>query len=288
MPRRDDPTLWFNLPGVLAAWQSAMAPNSAMARYNQANGGTNLYRAADGVAPTWTPRTGWTFDAATQWLDSGIVPGNGWTFMARFTNDGGVNRVPMGCRSATAGGSGVVFWATDGDAAFRAYDYGTRQNEGPAVTSGIMAMAGPQPYLNGVAEPNPILGTTATTHTLYLGANNNNGTAAAFLAGNLYAVAIWSRALSAAEVYLAYRQMAYCGVNPDWSAWGVRRRWFVPLLGFHESLTFGRTHAATGAGLATALASASAGRTHTVVESAAGGTNVAVPARWPVYGRFRR
>ena len=47
-----------------------------------------------------------------------------------------------------------------------------------------------------------------------------------YLDGWVTACAFYERALSAAEILTTYRQMAYCHVNPDWSAWSRRRKWF--------------------------------------------------------------
>ena len=39
MPLRSDSTLWFNLPGVVAAYQPVRAPGPLLARFNMAHGG---------------------------------------------------------------------------------------------------------------------------------------------------------------------------------------------------------------------------------------------------------
>jgi hypothetical protein len=53
------------------------------------------------------------------------------------------------------------------------------------------------------------------------------GNSAGWYSGtNMRAIAICARTLNAAELWSASRQMQYCDVNPDWSAWGRRRRWY--------------------------------------------------------------
>jgi hypothetical protein len=61
---------------------------------------------------------------------------------------------------------------------------------------------------------------------MYVGAYNLGGTTTSPLAGNIQALAVYARTLSPAEVWTASRQMQYCDVNDEWSAWARRRQWY--------------------------------------------------------------
>ena len=86
---------WDNsgaISGCVAAYQPIGAADLAASYVNLQNPGT--YNAAPGVAPTFDTAEGWVFNGSTQWLDSGITRGSGYTMIVRVyaTSDG----VPMG------------------------------------------------------------------------------------------------------------------------------------------------------------------------------------------------
>lgn len=229
MPYRSDASLWYNLPGVVAAYQPVGAPGPLLARYNQANGGDNRYKATDGVAPTWNGATGWTFNGTTQYLDSGIVPGGQqtWSMLSAVSS----GRVASGVIQGTYK---FYVWPRSGD---RYTTNATRVwGSSGAVPSAPYryGFAGLSAYYNGVLEASPIPDEADLpfTRTIWIGAIPIDGVYTYGESGKQAALVIYSRILSAAEVWHASRQMAYCHVNPDWSAWGRRRRYYAPMQQF--------------------------------------------------------
>jgi len=224
MPVRSDPSLWFNLPGVVAAYQPVRAPGPLLARYNQAHGGDNRYRAelAAGALPVWSAVEGWYFPGTTSELSIGLYAYSDWSLLVRYTGVSPVafNDTILHCGNSlprlSAGGS----WGTSTSQINR-WGNGYLIWTVADSTQGVVAAVGADGYKNGVAG-----GTSFGTWTI--------GTPSAVaLSYNLAARTVkiqaglvCSRILSPAEVWHASRQMQYCDVNPAWSAWGRRRQWY--------------------------------------------------------------
>lgn len=223
MPMRRDPALWFNLPGVVGAYQPVAAPGPLLACYNQAHGGSNLHQAVGGVAPTWAAPTGWTFnDATEQYLKTGIVPAASYSMLIQFssmTSDG----VLIGSRDWNTGQMYYIEVASWGG---RFFNGATTTLWDSAYTEGVKALAGRAAYTNGVMVGTSPDTDPAPAFEIYIGAQDSNDTVQYAVSAIIQAVAIYSRTLSPAEVWQASRQMAYCHVNPEWSAWGRRRRYY--------------------------------------------------------------
>lgn len=234
MPRRDDPTLWFNLPGVVAAYQPVMAPNSAICRWNQANGGDNRYRAVDGVAPAWASQTGWGFTGTEFLTASNLYFASGMSMLIGYSN------FPLGVSFyGLSGARNETYrygWYSVAPASWRCFWGNVGFLTVPAYTNAVMGMGSPfgvvaSCYVNGI-----YMGTTPTAPTsIYTLFDIGRFYALQMMRGSITAVSVFSRPLSSGEFYAASRQMAYCDVNPDWSAWGVRRRWYIMGAGFRAA-----------------------------------------------------
>jgi hypothetical protein len=226
--RRGEPLPWM-LSGCVAYYQPVAAPGNDICRFNQANGGTNVYCAADGVAPTWSPGAGWTFDGATQYLNTGCTPVSVGSWFVRFVGKATINRMPMG--SGTALGTDVIGcipnWsgAPPNDIVFYNGPYVVA---GLAITSGghVLSASGRQGYRDGLAEGGAIEAWVGPGYACAIGGVSTSGVIAAWWDSSVQAVAIYSRSLSPAEVWRVTQQMKYCDINPDWSAWGRRREWY--------------------------------------------------------------
>lgn len=235
MPTRDDTALWFNKPGIVAAWQPVRAPGPSLARYNMAMGGNDLYRATDGTAPSWTAPLGWYFNgASSQYLNTGITATNNqqWSMLVRFsglvTTD--KYKILMGEYNTASPYQGILL-SGHWDSTSVMYMNGANVKVSPQITtggSGVLGVAGTQGYRNGVAEGAAIGAQAGTFYQIRIGAGGtqNAGTIVGHITGYIQAAVLYSRTLSAAEMWTVTRQMAYCNVNPDWSAWGRRRQWF--------------------------------------------------------------
>jgi hypothetical protein len=264
MPLRSDASLWFNLPGVVAAYQPVRAPDPLLACYNMAHGGDNRYRTEPGTAPTWRATTGWYFTAASsQYLTTGIIPALSWSMIIGFS------AVHTGATHTLAGmedsGGAYPGFAINPRTSTtnRSYINGTYKNIAGVITSGVMGIAGQQGYLNGLADGTAITSLTLPSFTIYIGCLNydTEGSTTNYYNGSISALAIYRKTLSAAEILTASRQMAYCDVNPDWSAWGRRRKWFFAARAgtYNEATSLAKLDALSLAGLLIIEAEISAG-----------------------------
>ena len=224
MPYRSDASLWCNLPGAVAALQPIGAPGSLLARYNQAHGGDNRYKATDGVAPVWSGVAGWTFNGSTEWLDSGILPTATTSMLVRYSDATAFDVVVFGSYSGNDTTRFTFYAKSSGSNAIAEHAAGLTI-AGGAPSAGVVAIAGQQAYLDGSTFGGTIPGTWSGTATATIGIAKQNGHTA-YGACKVQAVLIVERTLSPAEVWQASRQMAYCHANPDWSAWGRRRRYY--------------------------------------------------------------
>lgn len=229
MPLRSNPTAWFNLPGVVAAYQPVEAPSIVMARQNIANGGSNLYRAEDGVAPTWIPVNGWTFNGTSQYLALNINVPFGYTVIAKFTNlafnfkyvMGGLSATGVGIRAGSGTMAAGMYFSSNSGAAFM-----------PAIVNGSLGAVykigsgTTKCFIDGTYVGAISGGGSGGSGNFYLGAHYNVGSPAGYAACNIQAAAIFDTELSDITIWNISRQMAYCDANPEWSAWGRRRRWF--------------------------------------------------------------
>ena len=167
MPYRARDNVWFNAPGVVAAYQPVAAPDSFAARQNVGNDQrmAGRHTAAPGVAPTWVSATGWTFNGTDQYLATGVIPGSNSSILVEFDS----YVAPPSIIASLAG----VF-----DTAHRFYLVPTRKETedvaqygfgdgllkvAPGFTAGNMAMAAISCYRNGIYEgalPGRWVGTT--------------------------------------------------------------------------------------------------------------------------------
>lgn len=187
-------------PAPVAAYQPKGAASQAASYVNLANPGT--YNAAPGVAPTWDTTTGWTFDGATQYLTTGIVPASNqtWTLIVRFDNalaSGGFVAI---AGAGWAGGQGLMLSLTHSLSRRSYYNGGLLHITG-FVTNGVLAAAGNKGYYNGTADAGTI-GTSATpnTYALAIGALNQTNSIVSFFNGRVQAVAAYSSVLTAGQV----------------------------------------------------------------------------------------
>jgi len=220
MPLRQRADLWHSMSGVVAAYQPVRAPGPLLARYNMAHGGDNRYRAINGTAtdPSWVSNRGW--NVLANYLLTGWVPvKNSFTVLVAYT--GG------------AGAWGDLLYVYNAGYTIALTQYSTVTNKrhyekggayDAAVTGparGVLAISGDSGYLDGALEVAAI-GTNWGSSNAALQIGNTNCSTSQYIR----AVACVARPASAAEVWQASRQMAYCDVNPEWSVWGRRRQWF--------------------------------------------------------------
>lgn len=133
--------------GCLAAYQSKGAASLAASYVNLANPGT--YNPALGVAPTWDVVNGWTGNASTMYLKTGIVPAVGYSMLVQFTNAAAAaTEYPAGSYKLNAEFALAPYFF-GAQVIFR---NGSFVSVAPNMTSGNLAVAGQQGYRNGVSD----------------------------------------------------------------------------------------------------------------------------------------
>ena len=195
---------WYLAGGVsaancVAAYQPIGAVSLAASYVNLANPGT--YDAVEIVAPNFNTATGWTF-TGSQNVDAGYIPQSTDTIIVRFAN--AVKQYIGFYASATLNIS-MTPYRGDGDN-LRNYYHGTFRSFSPGYANCVMAIAGVNFYLNGVAES--LAGTTITTNTTTFGFGRRNGAAVVYYQGDIVAAAIYNVTLDAATVAAISTAMA--------------------------------------------------------------------------------
>lgn len=228
-PKSSD--VWFNLPGVVAAYQPIAAPDFIAARQNVSSnfGRLGQYTTTPGTAPTWSPASGWTFNGTTQYLTTGIAPTQAYSVIVQFSNrsGAGADQCVIGERETNTKVFNLLWESPNWY--FQIADMtGSKTKTTPSFDAGNLCIAGTGCYKNGLSVATLASATFSSSFGFYIGAAQiSAGTASFFYGGNIQSVLITSRILSPAEVWQASQQMKYCEVNPDWNAWGRRRKWFI-------------------------------------------------------------
>jgi hypothetical protein len=184
--------LWYRAGGApvpVGAYALKGAASQAAAQINLVIPGTNdLF---GGVAPTWNATDGLIFNGVDQYLRTGITPtaDQSYAMLAQFTNGPGAgSRFLVGSNGNAATQTSFGFQvAQSGN--WRAAN-GEIAPMGANVTSGNLAIAGNQGYLNGVAA-NTVLQWLDTGTEIFVGCRNNDGTPASFAAYRLQFLAIY-------------------------------------------------------------------------------------------------
>lgn len=225
---------WYNLPGIVAAYQPIAAPDPIASCQNIGMGKLGRYTATPKVMPTWASARGWSFDGTTQHLFSYIPAASVSSWIARYSGAGADTAPVLGCFDET--GPDVTLYPkyTDNNQYMRVYGK-TFSRVAPADFAGAVAGATTAAaYWNGINIGAMSNGTTfATNTTVILGGLGSTAAppdalaAAALWAGSIKAVVICSRPLSSTEIFMASWQMKYCDVNPEWNVWARQRQYWM-------------------------------------------------------------
>lgn len=196
---------WYTAAGApmpVAVYQPKGAASLAASRINLANPGT--YDAADGVAPTFDPATGWAFDGA-KFLATGITAATGWSALVRFTDC-----TMIGYQTAIGAYNGANdrFQIMPSFAGGKLYGNGGALIFDPptAIAGGVMAIAGSAAYLDGIAESGAMGAWDGPGAQIYIGSRNaipNDP-----FIGKIQAIAIYDSTLTAGQVAAISAAMA--------------------------------------------------------------------------------
>ena len=189
---------WYRAGGApvpVAAYCPKGAASLAASYINLANPGT--YDLSSATPPTLSA-AGWTGGNNVH-LNTGILTTANMTVIVRFS--GAMGGVLAGSRDAAAAG---LYTAATPAATSYYFQYGANGNKivinGQAVAAGVLAIAGPNGYLDGVQKTTMLSNTITNPVALYLMALNNNGAVVSSHLGSMQAAAIYSSVLTAAQV----------------------------------------------------------------------------------------
>lgn len=184
---------WWEVAGqtCVAAYQAIGAASLEASYVNLANPGT--YDLTTTAAPSWDASTGWTFDGATTFLNTGYTPSvtQARALIVRYTKTGTGRRAVMG------GGN------PDGPrfAVFASYYYSDRPHyantsigsgASGSTSGGVLAVSGSVGYLNGAVDKTGIEFSAKSVAAVQLGCNMWHATREHYLTGTIAAAALYS------------------------------------------------------------------------------------------------
>ena len=190
---------WYD--GVAAAWQPKGAAN-LLASYLRI-AGYDGYDNVDpdiigaGVAPGFDISRGW-IGGGGAWLESGLYVSKSWTMLVRFANG-----IATPSTSALCG----IYQSTTFRMYIQPYYTGVNVryasasviNRAPGLTSGVLAIAGQQPYRNGVLDgaeiPDTWSGSAAIPVGMLSWSNGDNA-----YPGDILGIGFWDSILDAATI----------------------------------------------------------------------------------------
>lgn len=150
-----------------------------------------------GVAPAFADGTGWGF-TGSQYLKTGIVVDTLlYTVAIRYSSAGFGNIGPIGTFDGSNDASLYMYPANGG---VLEVHYASNAAYSAAFTDGVVIVAGPQVYKDGIAaQLCTRIGTSGGAQQLFIGAINVTGSPALYFTGNVQAVAIYSDTLTGGE-----------------------------------------------------------------------------------------
>ena len=200
---------WWEVAGktCLAAYQPKGAASLAASYINLANPGT--YDASLGVAPAHNPATGWTFDGATEYLNTGLVHNSvQWSAIVRYAGVDAVqdNQTAFGSYSGTFKRF-YVLWRPALPQSQWGHD-SFLTDGGAFAASGVRGLANDDCYINGVFFGTIPTCITPTGLQTMIGAQQAPAGAQRFLNGTICALVFYSSALSGGEMLTVSTAMA--------------------------------------------------------------------------------
>jgi len=196
---------WWLAGGIdpddcIAAYQPKGAASYAASKVNLANPGT--YDATDGtVYPSWNATDGWIYSgkALLFFTNIAVPKDQSWSFIGRYSNQGAGGYGGIFTNNATSGYL-IVVNPRRVTVDLTRYCYGvSSENKNAYKTSGVIALAGRQPYLDGETDGTPLAAYSTTgTSVLTQGSLVNNADWA--WNGYCQACAIYNTVLSAEQI----------------------------------------------------------------------------------------
>jgi hypothetical protein len=200
-------TPWYLSGGVsaancVAAYAAKGAASLAASYDNLASAATN-YNLTLGVAPLFDTSTGWNFNGANHYLNTGITPASdqSWTVIVKFSGGSSTGLRAVVDGRALSPAAWMTIFPTDGSGN-RGYRHGSANALVVAgvATSGVMAIAGRTAYLNGTSDGTIDVG-SGQPGTLRLGASRDaGGNPAYYFLGYVTSFAVYNATISQFQV----------------------------------------------------------------------------------------
>lgn len=190
----------------LAAWQPKGATSLADSYINLAHPPHSAY--SGGTPPTFDPLIGWTFNGTDQYLITREMNIANMSWCVRFSN-GATNaaaRVVFGACAGGGGYEGVAFYNTY-SSDNHIYKNGNYVLVAPRVTEGVFAATPTECFNNGVSE-GAMDNTMSSNYIIMIGALNLGGAITQYFSGNIVALALYSAALTNAQIIAVSNAMA--------------------------------------------------------------------------------
>ena len=205
---------WYLSGGItlaqcVAAYQPKGAADFATSKINLNSPGT--HNLTDGAAaPTWASATGWSFvTASSQYLVSDITPPDGtYSYIIQYSNASSNPGRLFGMLAVTAG---QLYIQPNQGGVNVQYQNGSGAANSAAGTqpTGNAAIANLACYRNGVADGSIGSGAySGAMRAIWIGGQNNGGTGASFITGDILSFAVYNITLSAAQVAAVAAAMA--------------------------------------------------------------------------------
>lgn len=186
-------------PTPLAVYQPKGAASQAVSYINLVNPGT--CDAAPGDAPSWSS-AGWTMNGTSNYLTTGLIAAGdqSWSILVRYANATPNNGALIGnYRQGTNDASILLFLSSDTTmTAYNGSGYPNGYVIGAGIpTAGVLAVAGRQVYVDGVAEGGtiPAVPAAGAMRQIFVGAANyhiDSDSPGLYQAATIIAVAIWN------------------------------------------------------------------------------------------------
>jgi len=194
---------WYLAGGIsssncIAAYRPKGAASLAASYSNIANPGT--YDAALGTAPTWDATDGWIFDGSSQYLKTGVIPTNDqtWSIIIRFSNSSTTTAYQTICGDGYNPSLSIWVDKTSNNK-FDWDNGGETVGTRPALTNGVVCIAGTKAYKNATDEGITIIPFSGTiTDDMWIG--KNNYATPYWWAGYIQALAIYNSTLTSTQV----------------------------------------------------------------------------------------
>jgi hypothetical protein len=207
---------WYLSGGVLAAncvgaYQAIGAANIGASYSNLANPGTHDLTTT--AAPTFAAETGWEFDGATTYLETGIIPlGNqAQSMFCRFSDLSGNN-----CVCGLYEGAGKFYLGPNVSSHFYLCNGVTESEHAPYLTTGVVGFGGLTVYRNGVVD-GADLGAESPAYGISINIGRRNkvgGGPDNYTVGKIQAVAIYNVAVTQAQALAISSAMTNLGAAP--------------------------------------------------------------------------